>query len=170
MASTYLTVRGDIRADLSSMKVFIIAEKFLASLFRQSFVLAKVIDPKISVQDAACSFVILLATKRPRQVEVRKSCRPFPTPTLSLDECKAAKPVVDVKPVLDFKFCPVALWNFDCAHLSRKVTGLCPEFAVKLWQHPKEPIQIQHNNLWQGLAPIFAERQYAPRHSFPFRR
>jgi hypothetical protein len=54
-----------MRAPLSAKEVFVIAKKFLASLFGQSFVLAKIIQPKIPDQDAARSFVILLPTKRP---------------------------------------------------------------------------------------------------------
>ena len=67
----YFTVLGD-RGDgsLFGKKVFVIAKKFFATLFGQSFVLAKIIKPKIPDQDAARSFVILLPTKRPRQVEV----------------------------------------------------------------------------------------------------
>jgi hypothetical protein len=61
-------------------------------------------------------------------------------PTVSLDELKAAKPVIDIKPILDFKFSPVPLWNFYGADLSRKITGLYAESAIELWQHPKEPI------------------------------
>jgi hypothetical protein len=123
-------------------------------------------NPKIPDQDAARSFVILLPAKRPRQVEVRKSDRPSRMPSLSLDECKPAKPIVNVKPILDLKFSPVPLWNFDGACLSRKVTGLCPESAVELWQHPKKPIQISHNYLWESFAPISAERHDTPCHLF----
>ena len=90
-----------MRAALSATKVFLIAEKFLASPFGQPLVLAKIISPKIPDQDAACSFVILLPTKKPRQVEVRKSDCPSGMPSLSFDERKAAKPVVDVMPILD---------------------------------------------------------------------
>jgi hypothetical protein len=97
----YFTVLRDMRAALSAKEVFVIAKKFFASLFGQSFVLAKIIKPKILDQDTARSFVILLPTKRPRQVEVRKPHCPSRMPTLSFDECKSAKPVVDVKPILD---------------------------------------------------------------------
>ena len=85
----------------------------------------------------------------PRRGHAKSRCgsldRPSRMPSLSLDECKPAKPIVNVKPILDLKFSPVPLWNFDGACLSRKVTGLCLEFAVELWQHPKKPIQISHN-------------------------
>jgi hypothetical protein len=129
-----LAVRGDIRVvALSAKKVFIIAEKFFASLFGQPFVLAEIMNPKIPDQDAARSFVILLLTKRPLQIEIRKSDCPSGMPSPSFDDCKAAKPVVDVIPILDLKCSPVPLWNFDGACLSRKVTGLCPESAVELW-------------------------------------
>ena len=97
----YFTVLGDIRAALAAKEVFVIAKKFLASLFGQSFVLAKIVKPKIPDQDAARSFVILLPTKRPRQVEVRKPHCPLRALSLSFDERKAAKPVVDVIPILD---------------------------------------------------------------------
>jgi hypothetical protein len=97
----YFTVLGDIRAALSAMEVFVIAKKFFASLFGQAFVLAKIIKPKIPDQDAARSFVILLPAKRSLKIEVWKSHRPLRTPTLSFDECKPAKPVVDVEPILD---------------------------------------------------------------------
>jgi hypothetical protein len=81
----YFTVLGDMRAALSAKEVFVIAKKFFTSLFGQSFVLVKIIKPKIPDQDAACSFVILLPTKRPRQVEVRKPHCPSRMPTVSLD-------------------------------------------------------------------------------------
>jgi hypothetical protein len=100
-ASMYFTVLGDMTAALSAKKVFVIAEKFFASLFGQSLVLAKIINPKILDQDAARSFVILLPTKRPCQVEVRNPHCPSRMPTLRFDESKPAKPVVDVKPILD---------------------------------------------------------------------
>jgi hypothetical protein len=127
----YFAVLGDMSAALSAEKVFVIGEKFFAALFGQPFVLAKIISPKIPDQDAARSFVILLPTKRRRQVEVRKSDCPSRMPTLSFDECKAAKPVVDIIPILDLELPPVRLWNFDGARLSRKVTGLRPESAVE---------------------------------------
>jgi hypothetical protein len=149
--------------------VFVIAKKFFTPSFGQPLLLTKIIKPKIPDQDTARSFVILLATKRPRQVEVRKSYCPSGMPTFSFDESKAAKPVVDVKPILDFEFSPMALWNFDGACLSRKVTGLSAEFSIELWQHPKEPIQISHNNLWKGFAPISAKPHHAPRHFLSFR-
>jgi hypothetical protein len=97
----YFAVLGDIRVALSAKKVFVIAKKFLAPLFGQPFVFAKIMNPKIPDQDAARSFVILLPAKRPRQVEVRKSDRPSRMPSLSFDECKPAKPIVNVKPILD---------------------------------------------------------------------
>jgi hypothetical protein len=97
----YFTVLGDMRAALSAKEVFVIAKKFFASLFGQSFALAKITKPKIPDQDAARSFVIPLPTKRPRQVEVRKPHCPSRMPTLGFDKCKPAKPVVDVKPILD---------------------------------------------------------------------
>jgi hypothetical protein len=121
-------------------KVFAIVEKFFASLFGQSLVLAEVIHSKIPDQDATRSFVIFLATKRPSQIEVPKSDCPSPMPTLSFDKCKATKPIVNVKPILDFEFFPVPLGDFDGTHLSCKITGLSPESAVELWQDPKEPI------------------------------
>jgi hypothetical protein len=55
-------------AALSTNKVFVIIEKFFASLLGQPFVLAEVINSKIPDQDAACSFVILSPMKRPGQV------------------------------------------------------------------------------------------------------
>ena len=97
----YFTVLGDIRAALAAKEVFVIAKKFFAPLFGQSFVLAKIVKPKIPDQDAARSFVILLPTKRPRQVEVRKPHCPSRMPTLNFDERKPAKAVVDVIPILD---------------------------------------------------------------------
>jgi hypothetical protein len=97
----YFTVLGDIRAALSAKEVFVIAKKFFASLFGQSFVLAKIIKPKIPNQDAARSFVILFPAKRSLKIKVRKSHRPLRVLSLSFDECKATKPVVDVKPILD---------------------------------------------------------------------
>ena len=96
----YFTVLGDIRAALSAKEIFVIAKEVFASLLGQSFVLAKVVKPKIPDQDAARSFVILLPTKRPRQVEVRKPHCPLRALSLSFDERKAAKPVVDI-PILD---------------------------------------------------------------------
>jgi hypothetical protein len=97
----YFAVLGDMRVALSAKEVFVIAKEFFASLFGQPFVLAKIIKPEIPDQDAARSFVILLPTKRPCQVEVRKPHCPSRMPSLSFDECKAAKPVVDVIPILD---------------------------------------------------------------------
>jgi hypothetical protein len=90
-----------MRTALSAKKVFVIAEKFFGSVFGQPFVLAKIMDSEIPDQDAARSFVVLLPTKGPRQVEVRKSDCPSRMPSLSFDECEAAKPVVDVIPILD---------------------------------------------------------------------
>jgi hypothetical protein len=135
-----LAVRGDIRVALSIKKVFVIAKKFFASLFGQTFAPAEVINSKIPDQDTTRSFVIFLSTKRPPQIEVRKSNCPLPMRTLRFDERKAAEPVVDVEPILDLEFFPVPLWDFDGACLLLKLTGLCSEFAVQLWQHPKEPI------------------------------
>jgi hypothetical protein len=60
----YFPVLGDMRAALSAKEVFVIAKKFLASLFGQPLVLAKVISPEVSSHDAARSFVILLPAKR----------------------------------------------------------------------------------------------------------
>ena len=97
----YFTVLGDIRAALSAEEVFVIAKEFFASLFGQSFVLAKIIHPEIPDQDAARSFVILLPAKRSLKIKIWKSHRPLRMPTLSFDECKPAKPVVDVKQILD---------------------------------------------------------------------
>ena len=48
----YFAVLADIKAALSAEKVFVIAEKFFASLSGQPFVLAKIIKPKIPDQDA----------------------------------------------------------------------------------------------------------------------
>ena len=90
-----------MRTALSAKKVFVIAKKFFGSVFGQPFVLAKIMDSEIPDQDAARSFVILLPTKRPRQVEVRKPHCPLRALSLSFDERKAAKPVVDVIPILD---------------------------------------------------------------------
>jgi hypothetical protein len=97
----YLAVRGDRRPALSAKKVFVIVEKCFTSLFGQPFVLPEIMKPKILDQDAARSFVILLPTKRPLQIEIRKSDCPSGMPSLSFDECKTAKPVVDVIPILD---------------------------------------------------------------------
>jgi len=44
---------------LSSDKISPVAEKRLAPLFRQSFVLAKIMTPKISDHDSARSLVIV---------------------------------------------------------------------------------------------------------------
>jgi hypothetical protein len=45
----YFTVLGDIRAALAAKEVFVIAKKFLASLFGQPLVLAKVVTPERSI-------------------------------------------------------------------------------------------------------------------------
>jgi hypothetical protein len=72
----YFTVLGDSGGgSLMGYEISIIAKKFFASLFGQSFAFAKIIKPKITDQDAARSFVILLPTKRPRQVEVAPNAK-----------------------------------------------------------------------------------------------
>jgi hypothetical protein len=107
----YFPVLGDTRAALSAKEVFVIAKEFFASLFGQSFVLAKIIQPEIPDQDAGRSFVILFPAKRPLKIKVRKSHRPLRVPSLRFDECKATKPVVDVKPILDHPKEPVRIPN-----------------------------------------------------------
>ena len=69
----YFTVlAGSSMVGLSSDKISPVAEKRLAPLFGQPFVLAKIMKPKISDHDSTCSLVIV-PPKGPIQIKVWKS-------------------------------------------------------------------------------------------------
>jgi hypothetical protein len=84
--------------------------------------------------------------------------------TAGFDERKAAESVTPFVPILDLQPFSIRAWNFDGLCLPCKVLGLIGDLAVELRQHPKEPVQIDHNYFWEGFAFIFAEWKRAPRH------
>ncbi len=96
---------------------------------------------KIPDHGAACSLVIFLSAKRPRQVEVWKSCRPSGIlDTVGFDEHKAAKSVTVFVSIFDFQTFPTRAWDLDATRLLRKLFGFLSEFAVELGQCPKKPV------------------------------
>jgi hypothetical protein len=164
----YFTVLGDMRAALSAKEIFVIAKEVFASLLGQSFVLAKIIKPKIPDQDAARSFVILLPAKRSPKIEVWKSHRPLRTLSLSFDEPKATKHVLHSKPIFNFEILPVPLWNFDDLCFTRELLTLFCQLTVELGQSPKEPVRIPNDYFGEGFALIFAKPHRAPMHVSTF--
>jgi hypothetical protein len=164
----YFTVLGDMRAALSAKEVFVIAKKLFAPLLGQSFVLAKIIKPKIPDQDAARSFVILLPAKRSPKIEVWKSYRPLRTLSLRFDEPKVAKRVLHSKPIFNFEILDVPLWNFDGLCFTRELLTLFCQLTVELGQSPKEPVRIPNDYFSEGFALIFAKPHLAPMHVCTF--
>jgi hypothetical protein len=81
-------------------EVSIIAEKFSASRFCQSFACTKIMNTEIPDHDTAGS-VVVFAAKRPAQIEVWKPSRPPRMPRIRFDERKAAKPLIAIVLIFD---------------------------------------------------------------------
>ena len=82
-------------------EVSIIAKKFLASLFCQSFACTKIMGTEITDHDTASSLVIFPA-KRSLQIQVWKPVGPLRMPRIRFDERKAAKPLIAIVLIFDF--------------------------------------------------------------------
>jgi hypothetical protein len=77
---------------------------------------------------------------------------------------KATKSVTHFESILDLHVLPKRAWIFDRPGLPCEVFRFFSDPTVKLWQHPKEPIDISYNYFREGFTLIFAERQHAPLH------
>jgi hypothetical protein len=86
-------------------------------------------DPEIPDHDAARSLVIFSA-KRPRQIEIWKSCRPSRILSIvGVNERKAAKPVTHFILVFDLQILPTRIWNFDGPGPPRQILRLVTELS-----------------------------------------
>src|SRR6185437_14111183 len=147
MAATYLAVRGDIKAVLSTKEVLVIAEKPFTSPFCQSLVLAKIVSAEIAEHDASRTLVIALLPQRPAQIQMRKSRRPSAiATTVGFDEIKPAKPSITIIAIFYLPGAGSGFCNLDGPNLSCELLCLLTDPSVELGHRPIEPVQIRDDD------------------------